>query len=103
MDTVIAFVVFGGGSVLAFRWLFRRSDQLKRVRDEGAKQIVCPHCNVKGSVNVKSTRVARGISGGKAAFGWITGGSSIFFTGLSRNQLVTQAKCGNCRTEWVIE
>ena len=66
----------------------------------GSQQIVCPHCQVRGLVKTKPIRKSSGISGGKAAAGLLTGGFSIWMTGLSRMDYLTQAKCGNCRSSW---
>lgn len=106
MDTVIAFVAFFGVIALVVYWYrgAKRAQILtKRLRDEGAKRIVCPHCGVRGCVSVLPIGVARGVSGGKLAGAWFTGGLSILLTGLSRDQRVTQAKCSNCLMTWVVE
>ena len=63
-------------------------------------QMVCPHCQTKGKI--KTTQVKRkvGVSGGKATAALLTGGLSLFATGLSRKEKVTEAWCGNCKSVW---
>jgi hypothetical protein len=63
---------------------------------------VCPHCHVKGSVHTKRVIVKKGISGGKATGALLTGGLSLFATGLSRKESNTQASCSNCRVAWML-
>lgn len=65
-------------------------------------QIVCPHCGVRGEVRTKQAKQKAGVSGGKATGAIMTGGLSLFATGLSRKQKVTQAHCGNCGVSWTI-
>jgi hypothetical protein len=64
-------------------------------------QMICPHCQTRGSVMTESTKVKQGISGGKATAAVFTAGISMLGTGLSRKQKATRAKCGNCRSEWI--
>ena len=68
----------------------------------GASQILCPHCQVRGRVQTKRVKVKRGISGGKATGAWLTGGVSLWVTGLSHKEKTTQATCGNCHVTWMI-
>lgn len=63
-------------------------------------QMVCPHCQTKGSVRTERTKVKQGISGGKATGALLTFGTSMLVTGLSRKQKATRAKCSNCGAEW---
>ena len=63
-------------------------------------RLVCPHCHVKGQVSTSSVKKSKGISGGKAAGAVVTGGLSIWLTGLSRKEQLTQAKCGACSSKW---
>ena len=62
--------------------------------------MVCPHCQTKGKVYTKQTKMKTGISGAKATGAIFTAGISMLATGLSRKQQVTQAKCKNCSSEW---
>jgi hypothetical protein len=62
--------------------------------------MVCPHCGTKGRVHTQQTKVKRGLSGGKAVAGIVTGGVSLLATGLSRKEWVTEAWCGNCQNTW---
>lgn len=64
--------------------------------------MVCPHCQTTGSVATKKVKVKSGISGGKATGAVLTAGFSLFATGLSRKQQVTEAHCGVCGVTWHI-
>ena len=63
--------------------------------------MICPHCQTKGFVSVVPTRRKVGISGGKATAALLTGGLSLFATGLSRKESFTQAHCSRCGARWV--
>lgn len=64
-------------------------------------QMVCPHCQTKGSVSTEKAKVKQGISGGKATGAVLTMGVSMLATGLSCKQKVTKARCRTCGSEWV--
>lgn len=66
------------------------------------QQMVCPHCQTKGSVSTSRVNVKKGISGGKATGALLTGGFSLLVTGLSRKESATQANCRNCGMTWLI-
>lgn len=66
------------------------------IRDE----VICPHCGKRGCVATKRVKAKKGISGAKATGALLTGGLSMFATGLSRKELVTDARCKNCRSRW---
>lgn len=68
-----------------------------------SSQIVCPHCQVAGKVTSERVRVKRGVSGGKATGAILTGGLSMLGTGLSRKQMITSLRCGNCRMTWTVD
>lgn len=63
-------------------------------------KIVCKQCGEKGFVHTKSVTKKAGISGGKATAAFLTGGVSLLGFGLSRKEKVTEAYCGNCKSEW---
>lgn len=63
-------------------------------------EIICPHCQSKGTVRTKQEKRKSGISGGKATAGLLTGGLSLLAVGLSRKQQVTQLYCGTCNMTW---
>lgn len=63
-------------------------------------QLVCPHCQTKGGVHTKLVKQKKGISGGKAMGGLLTGGISLLATGLSRKEALTEAYCDNCKSKW---
>jgi hypothetical protein len=63
-------------------------------------QIVCPQCQVKGSVTTRHVKLKKGISGGKAVGALLTSGVSILAVGLSRKEKATEAKCSNCGSVW---
>jgi hypothetical protein len=63
-------------------------------------QMVCPHCQTKGSVTTRREKLKKGISGGKAVGALMTAGLSVLVTGLSRKENVTEATCSNCGAVW---
>jgi len=63
-------------------------------------QMICPHCQTKGSVRTKPVTKKTGISGGKATAALLTGGMSMLATGLSRKEGMTQAHCEKCNNTW---
>ena len=65
-------------------------------------QLKCPHCQVQGKVNPHSVKVKQGISGGKATGALLTGGLSLFATGLSRKRRAIEARCNSCGVTWTI-
>lgn len=65
--------------------------------------MVCPHCQTKGTVWVEQIKVKKGISGGKATAAILTGGLSLLATGLSKKGMVTEASCKNCGMTWIIQ
>ena len=69
-------------------------------RDRQRQALKCPHCGVSGQVTTRSVNRKQGISGGKATGAVLTGGASLFATGLSRKQSMTRMSCGNCGTGW---
>ncbi len=62
--------------------------------------ITCPHCHQKGGVRTKMVDRKKGISGAKATGAILTGGLSLFATGLSRKEEMTQAHCNKCNSTW---
>ncbi|MGH8991657.1 MAG: hypothetical protein ACRDZ7_09030 [Acidimicrobiia bacterium] len=66
------------------------------------EQLVCPHCQTKGSVSASRVIRKKGISGGKATGALLTGGVSLLVTGLARKEAATEASCRNCGMTWVI-
>ena len=81
----------------------RLSKQQNEEANKSSDQIVCAHCQTRGSVTVKMVIRGKGISGGKAAGAVATGGLSVFATGLSKNQQVRHMTCSNCGVEWDVE
>ena len=65
-------------------------------------EMICPHCQTKGSVTTAKVKQKAGISGGKATGAILTGGISLLATGLSRKRLTTQASCRHCGMSWTI-
>jgi N-acetylglucosamine-6-sulfatase len=56
--------------------------------------IICPHCQTRGRVSTRSVNQKGGVSGGKAIGAILTAGVSLFATGLSRKERVTEMHCG---------
>lgn len=65
-------------------------------------EVVCPQCGAKGAVRMRQYKAKKGVSGGKATAAVLTGGVSLFATGLSRKEQITEAHCGNCSTTWSV-
>ena len=64
--------------------------------------IVCPFCTAQGYCRTKTIDVKQGISGAKATGAILTGGVSLFATGLSRKPVKqTQITCCYCTTAWM--
>ena len=65
-------------------------------------QMICPHCQMKGKISTRATKIKTGIGGGKVIAGILTLGVSTITPGigLSNKQKVTEAKCGNCGASW---
>jgi hypothetical protein len=66
----------------------------------GSSQLICPHCQTKGSVTTRKVTQKSGISGAKATGAILTGGLSMLATGLSRKVDVTESHCTNCNSTW---
>ena len=82
------------------------SDRIHRDRilwGEINPALVCPHCQVKEKVRTKLETRKGGVSGGKAAGAFLTGGLSLLVTGLLSKNKVTQAHCDNCGSTWDIQ
>ena len=62
--------------------------------------MICPHCQTKGSVTTQQIKKKVGVSGGKATAGILTCGLSLFAVGLSRKAQITEATCSNCGQVW---
>lgn len=86
----------------ADRWA-RSSAALEQAqRRSGDAEKICPHCQVKGRITSRRVKQKKGISGGKATGAVLTGGVSLFATGLSRKERGTEMWCHNCNTRWVV-
>lgn len=71
-----------------------------RMSVSGSAQLICPHCQTKGSVTTRKVTKKTGISGAKATGAILTGGLSILATGLSRKEDLTEAHCSHCNSTW---
>jgi hypothetical protein len=60
----------------------------------------CPHCETVGQITTKKVNLKKGVSGGKAVAGLLTGGLSLLAVGLSREEKQTQAHCRKCGNTW---
>ena len=72
----------------------------KTVHADGNSKIFCPQCRTGGYVITRRVKAKKGISGGKATGAVLSLGISILATGLSRKEMVTQAACTNCKSQW---
>ena len=88
---------------LELEQLKERQNEAHKANVQGAKNtaMICPHCQTKGSIRTKPTKLKKGISGGKATAAILTGGVSMLATGLSRKVSGTQAHCENCNATWI--
>ena len=64
------------------------------------EQMICPHCQNKGGIRIKSVKRKKGVSGGKATAAILTLGITMLATGLSRKEGLTQAHCTKCNSTW---
>ena len=81
------------------RWVKPQSGNAS-IQARQSAQMVCPHCQTKGSVTTRRVKLKKGISGGKAVGALVTLGWSVLATGLSRKEDVTEATCSNCGAVW---
>jgi hypothetical protein len=77
-----------------------QSSSLDKQHGRISHQIVCPHCQTRGTVRTQAIKKKSGISGGKATAALLTGGVSLLATGLARKESVTQAHCEHCNSVW---
>ena len=77
--------------------LFQKQQEEQQL---ASANMICPHCQTKGSVTTQQVKKKVGISGGKATAAVMTCGLSMFATGLSRKDQVTEATCSNCGQTW---
>jgi hypothetical protein len=63
-------------------------------------QMICPHCQSRGTVRTKHVTQKKGISGGKATAAVLTAGVSVLATGLSRKEGATEVHCDKCGSTW---
>lgn len=69
-------------------------------KTEKEQNLICPHCQTKGMVTTEKVKKKTGISGAKATGAILTCGVSLLGTGLSRKDMVTEARCSNCGQTW---
>ncbi len=62
--------------------------------------LICPHCQARGSVTTRAVKRKKGISGAKATGAVLTLGWSLLATGLSRKEEETEAHCTACGATW---
>ena len=46
------------------------------------EKVVCPHCQTKGQVRMRTKQQKKGVSGGKAVGAIFTGGAALLVTGI---------------------
>lgn len=84
------------GALVIFVYMARHAPD----PNAGAEKIVCQFCHQAGGVRVRLVQRKQGISGGKATGAVVTGGISLFATGLSRKQQMRHLTCSSCHMEW---
>lgn len=100
IKTILGFFVFAvvGG---LFIGIFGTSEQKSEISFGSLNpHMNCPHCNTSGNIRTKPITQKKGISGGKAVAGLLTGGVSLLAIGLSRKEDLTQAHCQKCNNTW---
>jgi hypothetical protein len=97
------------GAKTSGRWIASASKTVGKSIEAAAKMaaygnrnaaLVCPHCQSQGTVHTKPVDQKKGIHGGKATAGILTGGVSLLATGLSRKERLTEAHCTHCGSTW---
>lgn len=58
--------------------------------------VACQMCGAVGTVVIQRVSRAVGFSGKKAGAALLTGGASLIFGGLTRNEMVTECSCQHC-------
>jgi DNA-directed RNA polymerase subunit RPC12/RpoP len=104
METgVVIFIVFVV-VVLAFTLYYiispngLKADIKRKIKQD--RKIRCPQCRKRKHVTTAQVMKKKGVSGGKATGAILTGGLSLFLTGLSREEEMTRAECSNCGSVW---
>ena len=92
---IIVFVIY----IMTKRDDQAATEQYKQ-QQKMTRNMICPHCNTKGSVTTKQVKRKQGIHGGKATAAVLTCGISMLGTGLSRKQQMTEASCTHCGAVW---
>lgn len=77
-------------------------EEQKAANRIASPNMVCPHCQAKGTVTADPVTVKRGVSGGKATGALLTGGASMLVTGLSQKQQAMSMSCSSCGMKWMI-
>ena len=104
MDATLIGIILMFVGIVACASLSRESEEERLSREHGPinSELVCTHCQSKGTVRTKKTEQTKGIHGGKAAGAVMTGGLSILATGISRHEKTTKCRCDHCKMEWFI-
>ncbi len=101
---IVVSVLVGGGAYLAAMRMRMAPAKPNAATPppalKGDSQMICPHCQTKGTVTTRKVRRKAGVSGGKATAALLTGGISLLGTGLSRKETVTEAHCSKCEAVW---
>lgn len=98
MGTALAVIV----GIVVVALIIAKSYSEEKRREGASHNMICPHCQEKGTVSLRPVRVKRGISGGKATGAVFTAGLSLLATGLSRKERHLAAHCSNCGVDWLI-
>jgi hypothetical protein len=102
---IIGIIVYG--TVIA--WMLMEQNEIAHLPQEVKDrmgwrpinpEMICPHCQEKGTVRTKVARHRKGIHVGKVTAALLTGGVSLLATGLSSHEILTEAQCSNCKNSW---
>lgn len=83
--------------------MFTPDNWLPAARVGDPAQIVCPHCQTRGSVAARDTKRSTRLGVRKTGAAILTLGASAPLTGgISKKQMVTEMSCKNCGMRWVV-
>jgi transcription elongation factor Elf1 len=108
IEQIIGYVALGI-TVYLVNLFFKNNPYSEKDKDAGTafgqgldRNMICPHCQTKGSVTTRLVKKKVGIHGGKATAALLTSGISLLGSGLSRKDKVTEAHCNRCGATWYL-
>lgn len=95
-------LAWGVGAAVVLTLAFKALDAILSPDGDNIPSLLCPHCNTKGNVYRKAVKESDGISGGKATGAILTGGTSLWLTGLSKQYEAAKLRCKSCDSRWAV-